>query len=83
MDGIEALSEIAYWLERERAPTRRVEAYRKAAWALAELPPGELDERIAASSLTDVPLVGPSTSAVVMTSEGAKPNFSCHSRQIC
>jgi putative hydrolase len=74
VDGIEALSEIAYWLERERAPTRRVEAYRKAAWALAELPPGELDERIAASSLTDVPLVGPSTSAVVMeASTGVVP----------
>ncbi|MDX6316609.1 MAG: putative hydrolase [Nocardioidaceae bacterium] len=74
MDGIEALSEIAYWLERERAPTRRVEAYRKAAWALAELPPGELDDRIAASSLTDVPLVGPSTSAVVMeASTGVVP----------
>jgi putative hydrolase len=74
VDGIEALSEIAYWLERERAPTRRVEAYRKAAWALAELPPGELDDRIAASSLTDVPLVGPSTSAVVMeASTGVVP----------
>jgi putative hydrolase len=74
VDGIEALSEIAYWLERERAPTRRVEAYRKAAWALAELPPGELDERIASSSLTDVPLVGPSTSAVVMeASTGVVP----------
>jgi putative hydrolase len=74
VDGIEALSEIAYWLERERAPTRRVEAYRKAAWALAELPPGELGERIAASSLTDVPLVGPSTSAVVMeASTGVVP----------
>jgi putative hydrolase len=74
VDGIEALSEIAYWLERERAPTRRVEAYRKAAAALAELPPGELDERIASSSLTDVPLVGPSTSAVVMeASTGVVP----------
>lgn len=66
MDGIEALSEIAYWLERERAQTRRVEAYRKAAWALSALPARELQERISASSLTDVPLVGASTSAVVM-----------------
>ncbi len=66
MDGIEALSEIAYWKERGREETRRVEAYRKAAWALADLPPGELDRRIADKTLTDVPSVGPSTSAVVM-----------------
>jgi putative hydrolase len=66
MDGIAALSEIAYWLERGRESTRRVEAYRKAAWALEALPPGELEDRIAAGTLTDVPLVGPSTSAVVM-----------------
>jgi len=66
MDGIEALSEIAYWKERGREETRRVEAYRKAAWALADLPPGELDRRIADKTLTEVPSVGPSTSAVVM-----------------
>lgn len=66
MDGIAALSEIAYWMERERAETRRVEAYRRAAWALADLPHGELQERIAAESLTEVPSVGKSTSAVVM-----------------
>ncbi|MEP6667354.1 MAG: PHP domain-containing protein, partial [Nocardioidaceae bacterium] len=72
MDGITALSEIAYWMERGRGETRRVEAYRKAAWALAELPPGELEERIAAGSLTDVPNVGPSTSAVVMEASTGK-----------
>ena len=66
MDGIEALSEIAFWLERGRGETRRVEAYRKAAWALAALPAGEVERRIAAQSLTEVPMVGPSTSAVVM-----------------
>jgi putative hydrolase len=66
VDGIEALSEIAYWLERSRGETRRVEAYRKAAWALAALPPGELERRIADRTLTEVASVGPSTSAVVM-----------------
>ena len=39
MDPIEALSEIAYWKERGREETRRVEAYRKAAWALEPLCP--------------------------------------------
>jgi putative hydrolase len=74
MDPVEALSEIAYWMERGRGETRRVEAYRKAAWALAALPPGELDERIAAKTLTEVSNVGPSTSAVVMeASTGVVP----------
>jgi putative hydrolase len=72
VDGIEALSEIAYWLERGRGETRRVEAYRKAAWALADLPEGEVERRIAEKSLTDVPMVGPSTSAVVMEAAAGK-----------
>ncbi len=66
MDGIAALSEIAYWKERGREETRRVEAYRRAAWALAELPKGELERRMAENTLTDIPNVGPSTSAVVI-----------------
>ena len=70
MDPIEALSEIAFWKERGREETRRVEAYRKAAWALEDLPEGELEQRIADKTVTDIPLVGPSTSAVVM--EAAK-----------
>ncbi len=53
-------------MERARAETRRIEAYRKAAWALSAIPAAELDERIAARTLTEVPLVGPSTSAVVL-----------------
>ena len=74
MDPIEALSEIAYWMERGRAETRRVEAYRKAAWALAALPDGEIAERVAAGTLQEVPLVGPSTSAVVIAaSRGEVP----------
>jgi putative hydrolase len=72
VDVIEALSEIAYWLERGRGETRRVEAYRKAAWALAALPAGEVDRRIAEKSLTDVPMVGASTSAVVMEAASGK-----------
>jgi putative hydrolase len=72
VDGIEALSEIAFWLERGRGETRRVEAYRKAAWALAALPDGEMARRIADKTLTDVPMVGPSTSAVVMEAASGK-----------
>ncbi len=74
VDGIEALSEIAFWLERERAETRRAQAYRKASWALTALPAGELEAHVMAGSLTEVPTVGPSTAAVVMeASAGGVP----------
>jgi putative hydrolase len=66
VDGVDALKEIAFWLERDRAETRRVEAYRKAARTLAALPPDEVEQRIAAKTLTELPNIGPSTSAVVM-----------------
>jgi putative hydrolase len=66
VDGIDALKEIAFWLERERAETRRVEAYRKAAWTLQALPPEEVQQRIEDKSLTELTNIGPSTSAVVM-----------------
>lgn len=72
MDPIDALAEIAFWKERGREETRRVEAYRKAAWALQDLPEGELEQRIADKTVQDVPLVGPSTSAVVMEAAGGK-----------
>jgi putative hydrolase len=65
VDGIAALSEIAFWLERSRAETHRVQAYRKAAWALSALPEDEIAERVAAGTLTEVPAVGPKTAAVV------------------
>jgi putative hydrolase len=52
VDGIAALSEIAFWLERSRAETHRVQAYRKAAWALSALPEDEIAERVVAGTLT-------------------------------
>lgn len=76
MDGIEALAEIAFWLERSRAETHRVQAYRRAADALAALSPEELFGRIADNTLTDVASVGPKTAAVVQTaSAGEVPPY--------
>ncbi len=65
MDPVEALSEIGFWLERSRAETHRVQAYRKVAWLLAELPQGELVRRVEDGTLTDLPGVGPKTAGVV------------------
>jgi putative hydrolase len=45
MDPVDALNEIAFWLERELAPTFKVQAFRKAAAAIADLSPEELGER--------------------------------------
>jgi putative hydrolase len=82
VDGVAALSEIAYWLERSRAETHRVQAYRKAAWALAALPPEELAERVAEDTLTDVAAVGPKTAAVVKTaSAGELPPYLAELRE--
>ncbi len=83
MDGIEALSEIAFWLERSRAETHRVQAYRKAAWALAGLPPGEVEDRVAAGTLTDVPSVGTKTAGVVMAAAaGEVPQYLFELREL-
>jgi putative hydrolase len=60
-----ALRRIAFLLERERAPTFRVKAFRTAAMALAALSPEEMDRRVAAGTLTDLKGIGPKTAAVV------------------
>ncbi|NJC24048.1 putative hydrolase [Arthrobacter pigmenti] len=42
MDAAAALNEIAFWLERELAPSFKVQAFRRAAETIAELEPEEL-----------------------------------------
>ena len=63
MDPVEALQEIAFWLERERAKTYRVEAFRNAATAIAGLTVDELAARRA--SLTSMHGIGPRTAGVI------------------
>jgi putative hydrolase len=66
MDPIEALDEIAFWLERSLAPTFKVQAFRKAADAVRQLPPEELAELISSGRIKSVKGVG-SRSAEVIT----------------
>jgi putative hydrolase len=65
VDPVEALGEIAFWLERELAQTHRIRAYRRAAWTLAVLDPQETVQRDSDGTLQELPNIGAKTAAVV------------------
>ena len=64
----DALRRIAYLLERSRAGTYRVKAFRMAAATTLGTDPDELRSRAAAGTLTDLPGIGPATEAVIRES---------------
>ena len=65
MEPVEALKRIAYLLERRRESTYRVQAYRKAAWTVAELEPDEVLRWAGEGTLSELPNLGPKTASVV------------------
>jgi putative hydrolase len=65
VDAVEALKRIAFLLERDRAPTYKVRAFRNAAAGVEEVGPRRLAELAAAGRLTDIPGVGDTTAKVV------------------
>lgn len=62
---VEALREVAYWLERQRADTHRVRAYRRAADLVESLDPAERARHEAAESWGSLPGLGPKTATIV------------------
>ena len=61
----DALRRIAYLLERSRAGTYRVQAFRGAADTVLATDPAELESRAADGRLTDLPGIGSATEAVI------------------
>jgi putative hydrolase len=65
LDPVEVLDRIVYLLDRNLEQSRRVRAYANARDLVADLDPDELAARHRERTLTELPGIGPATSAVI------------------
>jgi len=65
MDAVDALTEIAFWLERDLAPSFKVKAFRTAAAIIAPLDAGELADRVVDGRLKRTKGIGDRTLQVI------------------
>lgn len=76
MDPVAALNEIAFWLERELAPSFKVQAFRRAAAIVAPLGADEIAARVADGRLRRTKGIGERTfQVVVQAAEGHVPDY--------
>lgn len=76
MDAVDALNEIAFWLERELAPTFKVQAFRKAAGIIADLEPADLAARAGDGRLKRTKGIGDRTFQVISEAlDGGVPEY--------
>lgn len=76
IDPVVALRETAFWLERSRNPTRRVQAYRKAADVIAGLSDRDRQRIIDTDDWQSLRGVGPKTAAVArQAAAGELPDY--------
>lgn len=76
MDATAALNEIAFWLERELAPSFKVQAFRRAAATIAELEPDELAQRARDGRLKRMKGIGARSFEVITQAlDGGVPNY--------
>lgn len=76
MDAVDALNEIAFWLERELAPSFKVQAFRRAASTIDGLGQEELAARVADGRLKRTKGIGDRTFQVITQAvEGEVPAY--------
>lgn len=76
MDAVAALNEIAFWLERGRAATFKVQAFRKAAAAISTLTPDEVASRARSGRLNSMKGIGDRTYTVIREAvDGQVPDY--------
>jgi putative hydrolase len=71
-DAASALREIGFWLERSRAETPRVRAYRRAADVIEGLGPAEREDHRGRQSWAELPGIGPKTAKVIIEAEDGR-----------
>lgn len=76
IEPLDALRRIAFLLERSRAGTYRVKAFRQAADTVARTPRAELQARHTAGTLEELPGIGKSTRTVIEQAlDGVQPAY--------